>query len=122
MIKTIKSYRDLEVWQKAMQLVEDVYKATQAFPREEQFALTNQMRRAAVAVPSNIAEGHGRTGPKEYLHFLSIAHGSVMELETQVLIAQRLGYLEPEKSDCMLQGAGSVSMMLRALISKLQVV
>jgi four helix bundle protein len=103
-----------------MQLVEDIYKATRAFPREEQFALTNQMRRAAVVVPSNIAEGHGRTGPKEYLHFLSIAHGSVMELETQVLIAQRLGYLEPEKSDCMLQGAGSVSMMLRGLISKLQ--
>lgn len=82
------------VWQGAMDLVEEIYEITALFPKEELYALTNQMRRAAVSVPSNIAEGAARTGSKEFLYFLSIARGSLSELETQLQIAERLGYMK----------------------------
>jgi four helix bundle protein len=91
---SVQSYRDLAAWQKAMDLVEAVYRATQHWPRDEMYGLTNQARRAAVSVPANIAEGQGRRGPTEMLHHLSIADGSLHELETHLLIAQRLRYLE----------------------------
>ena len=120
MNQPIKSYRDLEIWQKAMNLVEGIYQATQSFPRQEQFQLTGQIRRAAVSIPSNVAEGHGRTGPGEFLHFLSMAHGSLMEVETQVLIAQRLGYLNEAVAAPLLRQTASLSMMIRALIKKLR--
>ena len=120
MNQPIKSYRDLEIWQKAMNLVEGIYQATQSFPRHEQFQLTSQIRRAAVSIPSNVAEGHGRTGPGEFLHFLSMAHGSLMEVETQVLIAQRLGYLNEAVAAPQLKQTASLSMMIRALIKKLR--
>lgn len=92
-IMPIKNYQDLLAWQKAMDLVEVGYQLTKQFPKEEMFALTSQLRRALVSVPSNIAEGEGRNSPAEFLRFLNIAHGSLREVETQLLIAQRLNYL-----------------------------
>jgi len=88
-----KSYRDLVVWQKAMDLVTAIYRITAQFPREEMYGLTSQLRRAAVSIPSNIAEGQGRHGVLEFRHFLRQSCGSLMELETQTLIAERLGYI-----------------------------
>jgi four helix bundle protein len=91
-----QNYRDLIAWQKAMDLVVAVYRATEQFPKEEIYALTSQIRRAAVSIPSNIAEGQGRGTVNEFTHFLRIAHGSLRELETQLLIAQRLEYLNSD--------------------------
>lgn len=88
-----QSHKDLTVWQKAMDLVEDIYRITRDFPDEERFGLVQQMRRCAVSIPSNIAEGAGRSSSREFLRFLSIAIGSLAELETQVEIAKRIGYL-----------------------------
>src|SRR6266850_5911802 len=93
----IRDYRDLEVWQKAMDLVADCYTVTKQFPREELYGLTAQLRRSAVSVPSNIAEGRGRRGIGGFLYHLSVANGSLVELETQLLIAVRLGYLNHER-------------------------
>ena len=90
----VKSYRDLEVWQLGLDLVETVYRCTAEFPKSEIFGLTAQMRRAAVSIPSNIAEGQARSSSKEFLHFLSIALGSLAELATQLELANRLGYLD----------------------------
>ncbi len=90
-------YRDLIAWQKAMDLVEDVYRVSQNFPREEMYGLTNQIRRAAVSIPSNIAEGQGRGVGGEFAHHLRIANASRQEIETQLLIAVRLGFItEPD--------------------------
>ena len=90
----VKSYRDLLVWQKSMGLVADVYRLTRSFPREEQYGLTAQIRRSAVSIPSNIAEGHGRHGTKDYLRFLGMANGSLFELQTQLEIARTLEFLQ----------------------------
>jgi four helix bundle protein len=92
-----RKYHDLIAWQEAMLLVKDIYAMTKDFPREEIYGLTNQMRRAAVSVPCNIAEGAARTTDKEMLQFLSIARGSLSELETQILISCDLGYLSDTK-------------------------
>jgi four helix bundle protein len=89
----IENFKDLLVWQKSMDLVEAVYLLSSKLPREETFGLTAQMRRAAVSIPSNIAEGQQRRGPREFLHFLSIAIGSLAEIETQLLLTVRLNYL-----------------------------
>jgi four helix bundle protein len=88
------TYRELIVWQKAINLVEAVYRATKHFPQTELYGLTRQIRRAAVSIPSNIAEGQGRNTTKDFLHFLAVANGSLMELETQIIIARRLNYIE----------------------------
>ena len=88
---TVKSYRDLSAWQKARLLVKEVYLLTAAFPVGERFGLVSQMNRAAVSIPSNIAEGYGRATTQDYLHFLRIARGSAYELETQLALAQDLG-------------------------------
>jgi len=93
----IQSYRDLKVWQSSMDLVELVYKMTRSFPTSEKFGLMSQMQRAAVSIPSNIAEGAGRNHTKEYLHHLAMAYGSLMELETQIQIAVRLKYLTKQE-------------------------
>lgn len=91
----IKTFRDLIAWQKAMQLAKDVYKATSQMPERERFGLTAQLRRAAVSIPSNIAEGHGRQSLPDYIRFLKIARGSLMELQTQLLLGEELGFLQP---------------------------
>jgi len=114
-----KNYRDLIAWQKAMDLVEAVYAATKGFPREELYALTTQLRRAAVSVPSNIAEGQGRTSAREFQNFLSMAHGSLREVETQSLIAGRLGYLPPQKVEAILNLAGEVGRLINGLSNSL---
>ena len=115
----IKSYRDLIVWQKAMDLVEDVYKKTKGFPREELYGLTSQLRRAVVSVPSNIAEGQGRDSTKEFLHHLSIAYGSLCEVGTQILIANRLGYLEKRELERLDGLTSEVGRLINGLSNKL---
>lgn len=94
---TVKSYRDLSAWQKARLLVKEVYLLTAAFPVGERFGLVSQMNRAAVSIPSNIAEGYGRATTQDYLHFLRIARGSAYELETQLVLAQDLGLCTQER-------------------------
>ena len=90
----IQSYRDLKVWRTSMDLAAEIYRLTTRFPRDERFGLTVQLRRAAVSVASNIGEGHGRSHRGEYLHHLSIARGSTIEIEVQLTIAERLRYIE----------------------------
>ena len=90
------SFRDLQVWQRGMQIVESVYRVSGCFPKTEIYGLTSQVHRAAVSVPSNIAEGHARSSTKEYLHHVSFAEGSLAELETQLEVAARLNYLGEE--------------------------
>ena len=116
----IKSYQDLEVWQKAMDLAEAIYVATRNFPKEEIYGLTSQMRRAAVSIPSNIAEGYGRESTPDWIRMLRISQGSLKELETQTILATRLMYLSKEKSEQLLQESASISRMLRALINSLK--
>jgi len=100
------TYRDLKAWQKAMGLVQDVYRLTREFPREETYGLTSQLRKAAVSIASNIAEGKGRSSDKELLHFLSNAKGSLFAVETQIMIADGLGYLtRPQCEDLLSQSA-----------------
>ncbi|MBN1905585.1 MAG: four helix bundle protein [Deltaproteobacteria bacterium] len=118
-IMEVKSYQDLIVWQKAMDLVEIVYQATKKFPKEELYGLTNQIRRAAVSIPSNIAEGHARNSTAEFRNFLSIAQGSKAEVETQILIAQRLQYIALKQTQEMLSLLKEISKMLGALRSRL---
>jgi len=89
--KAIESYRDLRVWQEAMALAESCYALSQSFPKEELFGLTSQIRRSAVSVPSNIAEGHGREHTGSFIQFLRVAQGSLKELETELLLAERIG-------------------------------
>lgn len=95
-MSAIKSYRELEVWQLSMDLVEDLYKVLKAFPREELYGLSDQIRRAAVSIPSNIAEGFGRDSNADFAYFISIAKGSLFEVSTQLELAARLGYLSPD--------------------------
>jgi len=115
----VKKYSELIVWQKAMDLTQQVYTATGRFPKEETYGLTSQLRRAAVSVPSNIAEGQGRKSTSEFLHHLSIAYGSLMEVETQVLIAARLGYLEQRLVDELMERAGEVGRLINGLSNSL---
>lgn len=92
MATSIKSYQDLTVWQKSMELVAWIYELTQHFPKEEMYGLVSQMRRSAISIPSNIAEGYSRRHRQEYIQFVRIAFGSGAELETQLIIAKKLGY------------------------------
>jgi four helix bundle protein len=111
------SYRDLTVWQKAIQLVLLVYSITKHFPKEETYGLISQMRRCAVSIPSNIAEGKGRSSRKDMKVFLCHARGSVHELETQLLISQELGYLGEEEQKRVMSLVSEVARMLNGLIS-----
>ena len=113
-------YRDLLVWQKAVDLVALVYEQTKLFPREEMFGLTSQMRRAAVSVPSNIAEGQGRSSRGEFQQFLGHARGSLLELETQIEIAARLTFLRREQADDLLERSEEVNRMLNGLITSIR--
>ncbi len=116
----VNSYRDLIVWQRAMDLVVTAYRLTKRFPVEERYALVQQVRRSAVSVPSNIAEGHGRNHLGDYLRHLSIARGSLMELETQLLIAGRMAYIGRVDGDGILEKSAEVGRMLSGLIRTLQ--
>ncbi len=117
----MRSYRELVVWQRAMQLTVAVYRCTKLFPREEMYGLTSQLRRAAVSVPSNIAEGYGRNSRREYRHFLAIARGSNMEVQTQLLIAKALSF----GSDDQISGAQALSeetgRMIAAMLRRLSI-
>jgi four helix bundle protein len=119
MERTIKSFRDLNIWQKGIDLVKDIYKETQNFPRQEIYGLTNQIRRAAISIPSNIAEGHIRQHRAEFRQFLSVALGSLAELETQIVISRELNYISTEKSLNVIDQMGSLGKMIRGLIKKL---
>lgn len=116
----IQSYRDLKVWQRAMDLAESCYRATRRFPRDELYGMVSQIRRAAASVPANIAEGHGRNSRGEYIQFLRIAQGSLKELETHVLLAQRIGLTEQKVVRAILDQAEVLGKMLRALIRSLE--
>lgn len=116
----IKSFRDLVVWQKSMNLVERVYSITKQFPADERYALTSQLKRASVSVPSNIAEGYGRNSTADYIRFLKISLGSLYELDTQLELAIRLKLAHDEETKDALELCVEIEKMLVALISKLR--
>ena len=116
----IKTFKELIVWQEAMKLVEMCYLQTKNFPKEEMYGLTSQLRKAAISIPANIAEGYGRNSRKEYLQFLSIANGSITELETHLLITERLNYLTKNTIVEIQTQLTSVSKLLSALRKSLQ--
>jgi four helix bundle protein len=113
--RRIQSYRDLTVWNNAIALTLEVYRITQSFPSQERFGLTSQLRRAAVSVASNIAEGHARSTRGEYRHSLSIARGSVAEVEVQLTLAEQLGYVQSQSAASALAHCTSISRMLTSL-------
>ena len=115
----INSYRDLIVWQNAMTLVKTVNEITKAFPKEEQFGLTSQLRRAAVSIPSNIAEGSGRRSTQDYVRFLLIARGSLFETQTQIELARALRFVDELTAAEILLPCNEIERMLNSLISKL---
>jgi four helix bundle protein len=116
---TVKTYRDLIVWQKSMKLVTDIYAITRSFPADELYTLTSQLRRCAISIPSNIAEGYGRNSTNDYKRFLQISTGSLFELQTQIEIAVNLKYLAPEKFNALFNAAKEIEYMLMALIKKI---
>ena len=116
---TVMSYRDLLVWQKSMALVTEVYRGTRGFPREEIYGLTSQMRRAAVSIPSNIAEGYGRNSTQDYVRFLRMASGSLYELQTQLEIAVNLNYFDKTMFETLYSASSEAEKMLSCLINKL---
>lgn len=114
-----KGYRDLVVWQNAMDLVDQIYQITRSFPKDENFGLTSQIRRSAISIPSNIAEGHGRSSPKEFRRFLRMALGSLAELDTQLEIALRQAYITPDQSESLSTAITQLRKMLHGLIRSL---
>jgi four helix bundle protein len=110
------SFRDLQAWQKAIDLVADIYGLTRSFPRDELFGLSAQLRRAAVSVPSNVAEGKGRSSDREFALFLHHARGSLCEIETQLVIAQRLAYASEKQAVALGRSAGELARMINGLI------
>src|SRR6266567_6684071 len=117
---TIHSYRDLKVWQQAMELAKECYILTRQFPKDELFGMTSQIRRSAASIPANIAEGNGRENRGEYIHSLRIAQGSLKELETHLLLSEQIGLTPPESVKQILDRCEAVGKMLRALIRSLQ--
>jgi four helix bundle protein len=113
------SYRDLVAWKKAMELVTEVYRITERFPKEEIYGLTSQLRRAAVSVPCNIAEGQGRLTKGEFHQFLGYARGSLLEMETQILIARNLGYLPQSQVSSLLEISAEVGRILNGLLASM---
>lgn len=111
----MQSHKDLDVWKKSMELVTNIYRLTRDFPHEEQFGLSSQIRRSAISIPSNIAEGAARNSAKEYMQFLYVSLGSVAEIETQILIAKELGLMKSENS--LLEDVSAIRKMLTGLIS-----
>jgi four helix bundle protein len=116
----LKNYKELKVWEKSYHLCLEIYKVTAKFPNEERFGLTSQIRRAAVSIPSNIAEGYGRKTTADYIKFLYIAYGSNCELETQILLAGDLGYIENKAPKRIIDEIHEVERMLKGLIKSLE--
>ncbi|MBA4159298.1 MAG: four helix bundle protein [Gemmatimonadetes bacterium] len=111
----LKSYRDLEVWKKSIDLAEKIYQVSRSFPPEERFGLTSQVRRAAVSIPANVAEGAARTGTGEFLQFLSVARGSLAEVETFLILAERLQMLAQAELRVLLDQTAEIGKMLGGL-------
>jgi four helix bundle protein len=116
----VKQFRDLKTWQRAMVLAREVYEVTRSFPKEEMFGLTSQMRRAAVSIPSNIAEGQGQLTDKGFILYLSRARGSLYELETQAELAESFGFLKKTESDSLLNACGELGRMLHGLTNSMK--
>ena len=116
---TVFYYTDLDVWQKSMDLSVDVYKAVKKLPKEELFGLSDQMRRAVISIPSNIAEGQQRNSTREFLHFLYVAKGSLAELETQIKLCEKLEYFEKPDANKLLYDCAQTGRMLNGLINRL---
>ena len=112
-------YKELEIWKRAIDLTVDVYDLTKNFPEDEKFGLTSQIKRAAVSVPSNIAEGAGRNSNKEFNQFLGISTGSLFEVETQLIIAERLNFLTSDQTEKVLQKSDEIVRMTKSLKNKL---
>ena len=121
MVVEFKSYRDLKVWQDSMQLAEDCYMLTRRFPKDETYGMSSQIRRSAVSVPANIAEGHGRESIGAFVQFLRIAQGSLKELETHLILAKRVKLALEEPIDILLLKTEIIGKMLRSLIRSIQV-
>ncbi len=117
-VMAVRNYRDLIAWQKAMDLVEMVYRLTKLFPKEELYGLTSQVRKAAVSIPSNIAEGQGRGSKNAFHYFLSIANGSLREVETQVIVAQRLEYVGQDQVQPVLAQTDEIARIIHGLMKK----
>lgn len=113
-------YRQLKVWQKAMDLTVEIYSLVNKFPRAENYALSDQMRRSVVSIPSNIAEGQGRNSDKEFVNYLSIARGSLWELETQIEISERLHYIDSGQKNKVYEQTEEIGKMLNALANSLE--
>ncbi len=118
-VEKIKSYRDLDIWKKAIEIVKEIYALTDEFPKSEIYGITSQMRRSSVSIPSNIAEGFRRQHNKEYIQFLYIALGSCAELETQITIAKELNYLTADKEAVLLEKLDHLCRMTTNLLKKL---
>lgn len=116
----MKTYRELIAWQKGIELVLLVYTVTKTFPREELYALADQLKRSSVSVPSNIAEGYGRHTDNDFIRFLNISRGSLFELQTQLEISFRLGFLNSEEYEKLMSLAVEIDKMLNALVSKIK--
>ena len=116
----LKNYKDLQVWQKSYQLCLKIYRITAQFPKEEKFGLTSQIKRSAVSIPSNIAEGYGRKTTADYIRILYISYGSICELETQILLARDLRFIEKREVDVILSDIAEVERLLKALIKSLE--
>ena len=116
----MKTFRDLLIWQKAMMLVTKCYSTTKQFPREEQFALTSQIRRCTISIPSNIAEGFGRGTNKDYHRFLTISLGSLFEFQTQIEIAYNLGYIPLDAFNVIYEDSRELERMMSAFINKVK--
>jgi len=115
-----RSYRDLDVWKLAIEIVRDIYRVTEKFPPAELFGLTTQLRRAAISIPSNIAEGQGRNSSKEFRQFLAIALGSLAEVETQLIIASEIGYLASSEPTKLLADLDTIRKMIKGLSGSLK--
>jgi|HubBroStandDraft_6_1064221.scaffolds.fasta_scaffold220184_1 four helix bundle protein len=116
----VRDYRDLDVWQAAMTLAQRCYEVTKRFPKDEMFGMTAQIRRASASIPANIAEGRGRQGTKEFLSFLSIARGSLMELETHLMLSHRVQLMQAQELDELLAITDRISRMLSGLRTSLR--
>jgi four helix bundle protein len=116
---SVQSYQPLIAWQKGMDFAVEIYRATDAFPKQELYGIVSQLRRASVSIPSDIAEGQGRRSTGEFRQFLGNARGSLLETETQILLAQRLEYLPPSAAECLLKRTAELGKILNGLMTSL---